>query len=31
MQLRLKAKLSALVAEVAFGGQHIIIERCGKP
>lgn len=26
-----KAKLSALVAEVAFGGQHIIIERRGKP
>ena len=26
-----KAKLSALVAEVAFGGQHIVIERRGKP
>lgn len=26
-----KAKLSALVAEVAFGDQHIIIERRGKP
>jgi prevent-host-death family protein len=26
-----KANLSALVAEVAFGGQHIIIERRGKP
>jgi antitoxin (DNA-binding transcriptional repressor) of toxin-antitoxin stability system len=25
-----KAKLSALVAEVAFGGQHIVIERRGK-
>ena len=25
-----KAKLSALVAEVAFGRQHIIIERRGK-
>ncbi|MBI4286594.1 MAG: type II toxin-antitoxin system Phd/YefM family antitoxin [Chloroflexi bacterium] len=25
-----KAKLSALVAEVAFGGQRIIIERRGK-
>lgn len=26
-----KAKLSSLVAEVAFGGQHVIIERRGKP
>jgi len=26
-----KAKLSALIAEVAFGGQHIVIERRGKP
>jgi prevent-host-death family protein len=26
-----KAKLSALVAEVAFGGQHVVIERRGKP
>jgi len=26
-----KAHLSALVAEVAYGGQHIIIERRGKP
>ncbi|MBF8264558.1 MAG: Antitoxin [Dehalococcoidia bacterium] len=26
-----KAQLSALVAEVAYGGQHIIIERRGKP
>lgn len=26
-----KAKLSALMAEVAFGGQHIVIERRGKP
>ena len=26
-----KAKFSALVAEVAFGGQHVIIERRGKP
>jgi prevent-host-death family protein len=26
-----KAQLSALVAEVAFGGQQIIIERRGKP
>jgi prevent-host-death family protein len=25
-----KAKLSALVAEVAFGRQHIVIERRGK-
>ena len=25
-----KAKLSALVAEVAFGVQHIVIERRGK-
>lgn len=25
-----KAKLSALVAEVAFGGQHVIIEKRGK-
>jgi prevent-host-death family protein len=26
-----KAKLSALVAEVAFGGQYVVIERRGKP
>lgn len=26
-----KAQLSALVAEVAYGRQHIIIERRGKP
>ena len=26
-----KAKLSALVAEVAFGGSHVVIERRGKP
>jgi len=26
-----KAKLSTLVAEVAFGGHHIVIERRGKP
>ena len=26
-----KAHLSALVAEVAFGGQQVIIERRGKP
>jgi prevent-host-death family protein len=26
-----KAKLSALVAEVAFGGQCVVIERRGKP
>ncbi len=26
-----KAQLSALMAEVAYGGQHIIIERRGKP
>ena len=26
-----KAQLSALVAEVAYGGQHFIIERRGKP
>jgi len=26
-----KAKLSALMAEVAFGGQHIVIEKRGKP
>ncbi|MEW6033995.1 MAG: type II toxin-antitoxin system Phd/YefM family antitoxin [Chloroflexota bacterium] len=26
-----KAQLSALVAEVAYGGQHIVIERRGKP
>jgi prevent-host-death family protein len=26
-----KAKLSALISEVAFGQQHIIIERRGKP
>ncbi|MBI4288714.1 MAG: type II toxin-antitoxin system Phd/YefM family antitoxin [Chloroflexi bacterium] len=26
-----KAQFSALVAEVAYGGQHIIIERRGKP
>lgn len=25
-----KANLSALVAEVAFGGQHVVIERRGK-
>ena len=25
-----KARLSALVAEVAFGGQHVVIERRGK-
>lgn len=25
-----KAKLSALVAEVAHGGQHVVIERRGK-
>ena len=25
-----KAKLSSLVAEVAFGGKHIVIERRGK-
>lgn len=26
-----KANLSALVGEVAFGGQHVVIERRGKP
>ena len=26
-----KAQLSALSAEVAFGGQHVIIERRGRP
>ena len=26
-----KAQLSALAAEVAYGGQHVIIERRGKP
>ena len=26
-----KAHLSALVAEVAYGGQHVVIERRGKP
>lgn len=26
-----KAKLSSLVAEVAFGGQHVVIERRGRP
>ncbi|MDP6511075.1 MAG: type II toxin-antitoxin system Phd/YefM family antitoxin [Dehalococcoidia bacterium] len=26
-----KARISALAAEVAYGGQHIIIERRGKP
>ncbi len=26
-----KAHFSALVAEVAYGGQHVIIERRGKP
>ena len=26
-----KAQLSALVAEVAYAGQHVIIERRGKP
>ena len=26
-----KAHLSALVAEVAFGGQQVVIERRGKP
>ena len=26
-----KAKFSALVAEVAFGGRHVVIERRGKP
>lgn len=26
-----KAQLSALMAEVAYGGKHIIIERRGKP
>ena len=26
-----KAQLSALTAEVAYGGKHIIIERRGKP
>lgn len=28
---RAKAQLSALVAEVAYGGKHFIIERRGKP
>ena len=26
-----KAQLSALMAQAAYGGQHIIIERRGKP
>lgn len=26
-----KAQFSSILAEVAFGGQHIIIERRGKP
>jgi prevent-host-death family protein len=26
-----KAQFSSLLAEVAYGGQHIIIERRGKP
>ncbi len=26
-----KAQLSALVAEVAYGGKHFVIERRGKP
>jgi prevent-host-death family protein len=26
-----KAQLSALMAEVAHGGKHIVIERRGKP
>ena len=26
-----KAQLSALAAEVAYGGKHVIIERRGKP
>ena len=26
-----KAQLSALAAEVAYGGRHVIIERRGKP
>ena len=26
-----KAQLSALMAEVAYGGNHILIERRGKP
>ena len=26
-----KAQLSALTGEVAFGGQHVIIERRGRP
>lgn len=26
-----KAQLSALVAEVAYAGQHVVIERRGKP
>ena len=26
-----KAQLSALSAEVAYGGQHVIIERRGRP
>ena len=28
---RAKAHLSALMAEVAYGGEHVIIERRGKP
>lgn len=26
-----KAQLSALMAEVAYGGKHVVIERRGKP
>ena len=26
-----KAQLSALSAEVAYGGEHVVIERRGKP
>ncbi|MBI2886978.1 MAG: type II toxin-antitoxin system Phd/YefM family antitoxin [Chloroflexi bacterium] len=26
-----KARLAALVAEVAYGGEHVIIQRRGKP
>ena len=26
-----KAQFSALAAEVAYGGQHVIVERRGKP
>ena len=26
-----KAQLSALAGEVAYGGQHVVIERRGKP